>query len=176
MRFSGFGKTTLAAALLASAGVCSTLTAQVTPVGMDPSVRQAAFLEAHPDVGFFHELDGSIKRIYGKAFSSGASAVESADSFLKQHAGLLRSEFGHLMPIGPNGDGTHVLPVSYEPASESYRFSLVGYTQHVNGVPVFRGDVRCLVRNEPGYPLVLVANALKDVRSFAAGFKANQAH
>ena len=171
MRFSGIGKTTLAAALLASAGVCSTLSAQIAPSSMDSSVQRAAFLEAHPEVGFFHELDGSIKRIYGKAFSFGSSAVESSDAFLKQHANLLNSQFGQLMAIGPNGDGTHVLPVSYDRGSESYRFSLVGYTQHVNGVPVFRGDVRCLVRNEPGYPLVLVANALKDVRSFAASFK-----
>ena len=171
MRFSGIGKTSIAAAILASAGFCTTLSAQVAPSSTATSVQHAAFLEAHPEVGYFHERDGSIKRIYGKAFSFGASAVESADSFLKQHAGLLNSSFSQLMAIGPNGDGTHVLPVYFEPADESYRFSLVGYTQHVNGVPVFRGDVRCLVRNEPGYPLVLVANALKDVRSFAATFK-----
>jgi Zn-dependent metalloprotease len=76
------------------------------------------------------------------------------------------------MPVGPNGDGAHVVSLGYDHDSDTFRFSLVGYTQHVNGIPVFRGDVRLLVRNEPGYPLVLVSNALRDVRDFAANFNA----
>ncbi|MFZ4750066.1 MAG: dockerin type I domain-containing protein [Phycisphaerales bacterium] len=169
MSFFGLSRMSIAAALLASAGVATTLSAQVAPSAADLSLSRANFLEANPEVGFF-ELNGEITRIYGKAFSQGASAVESADAFLRQHAGILKSDFNQLMAIGPNGDGTHVLPLGYDANDGSYRFSLVGYTQHVNGVPVFRGDVRCLVRNEPGYPLVLVSNALKDVRAFAAGF------
>jgi hypothetical protein len=169
MSFFGLSRMSIAAALLASAGVATTLSAQVAPAAADLSLSRANFLEANPEVGFF-ELNGEITRIYGKAFSQGASAVESADAFLRQHAGILKSDFNQLMAIGPNGDGTHVLPLGYDANDGSYRFSLVGYTQHVNGVPVFRGDVRCLVRNEPGYPLVLVSNALKDVRAFAAGF------
>ena len=169
MSFLGLSRMSIATALLASAGFATTLSAQVAPGAADLSLVRANFLEAHPEVGFF-ELNGEITRIYGKAFSQGASAVESADAFLRQHAGVLKSDFSQLMAIGPNGDGTHVLPLGYDQNDGSYRFSLVGYTQHVNGVPVFRGDVRCLVRNEPGYPLVLVSNALKDVRAFAARF------
>ena len=172
MRSFGFGRKTLAAAVLASACVSSTLSAQANPDmsgAPDIAVTRAAFLEAYPGVGFF-ELNGEVTRVYGPAFSGGVSAVESADAFLKAHANILKSDFGQLLPIGPNGDGTHVLPLGYDAASESYRFSLVGYTQHVNGIPVFRGDVRCLVRNEPGYPLVLVSNALRDVRAFAETF------
>jgi hypothetical protein len=168
MRF-GTGLSTLAATVLAASAVCSTLSAQSGPVDTALEISRASFLEANPGVGFF-ELEGEITRVYGRAFSFGNSPVESAEGFLRAHAGLLKSDFEQLLPIGPNGDGTHVLPVLYQPEDESYRFSLVGYTQHVNGVPVFRGDVRCLVRNEPGYPLVLVGNALKDVRDFAARF------
>ena len=169
MRLYGFGRRTLAAALIASAGFATTLSAQVAPLGADVlSIRQS-FLESHPGVGFF-ELNGAITRVYGPAFSTGNSAVESADSFLKSHANIFNSNFGNLLPIGPNGEGAHVLPLGYDAADGSFRFSLVGYTQHVNGIPVFRGDVRCLVRNEPGYPLVLVSNALKDVSTFAEAF------
>ena len=163
-------RSTALASAFAAACLGTTSLAQLSQVDSKTSLAQTLLLEAHPGVGFF-ELNGEITRIYGPAFSTGASPVESADAFLQAHAGVLKSSFAQLMPIGPNGDGTHVLPVMYDAATESYKFSLVGYTQHVNGIPVFRGDVRCLVRNEPGYPLVLVSNGLKDVRSFAQAFK-----
>lgn len=167
----GLGRRTAAAAFLGALCVTSLLNAQASQLGGVVASVQQSFLEQHPGAAFYFEEDGYLSRVYGQAFSNGASAVESADAFLQQHAGVLGSDFANLMPIGPNGDGTHVLQLGYDAADESYRFSLVGYTQHVNGIPVFRGDVRCLVRNEPGYPLVLVANALKNVTAFAETFR-----
>ncbi|MFM1823026.1 MAG: hypothetical protein RI967_1292 [Planctomycetota bacterium] len=160
----------LSGALLGTLSLCaSTTLGQTGPGSLDPLSARDAFLSANPGSDVL-EIEGALVRVYGNAFSSGGNAVESAERFLRDHAPMLGAEFGQLMAIGPNGDGTHVLPVSYDQGSDGYRFSLVGYTQHVNGIPVFRGDVRCLVRNEPGYPLVLVTNALKDVRAFAATF------
>jgi len=169
MRCFGFACGTIAAALLGAACVTTTLSAQVVPTTAVESSRQN-FLAENPGSAFYFEADGFLSRVYGQAFSHGASAVESADAFLQAHAGVLNSSFGHLLPIGPNGEGAHVLQLGYDIHDGDPRFSLVGYTQHVNGIPVFRGDVRCLVRNEPGYPLVLVANALKDVTAFAETF------
>ncbi|MEY4118797.1 MAG: hypothetical protein RLZZ116_2125 [Planctomycetota bacterium] len=166
----GHGRRTAAAALLSALCATTLLNAQAAQLGGAIGSAQQSFLEQHPGAAFYFESDGYLSRVYGAAFSHGASAVESADAFLQQHAGVLGSSFGHLLPIGPNGDGAHVLQLGYNAADESHRFSLVGYTQHVNGIPVFRGDVRCLVRNEPGYPLVLVANALKNVSAFAETF------
>ncbi len=169
---------TLAFSLVAAIGVASTtLSAQVTPGDMSgasagaiaASPVGASFLENNPGTGFIEE-NGAIARIYGPAFSHGANPVDSADSFLRANAAVLSSDFNHLMAVGPNSEGTHVVPMGYDAATETYRFSLVGYSQHVNGVPVFRGDVRCLVRNEPGSPLVLVANALKNLGDFPATF------
>ena len=177
---------TFATATIIAAAAATTLSAQVVQgnpnqgaqLGEALSLTSAArssFLAAHPGAGLFEldtgTRDGSgsrITRVYGAAFSTGNNAVDSAEKFLRLHSGMLSSDFKQLMAIGPNGDGTHVLPVMFNEADGSYKFSLVGYTQHVNGVPVFRGDVRCLVRNEPGYPLVLVSNALRDVTDFAA--------
>lgn len=160
-----------------SATVATSLSAQVSAGSLSENIgspiaisARESFLEANPAAGVF-ELGGKISRVYGASFSSGTNAVDSAERFLREHAGMLSSDFSQLLPIGPNGDGTHVLPLGFDAADGSYRFSLVGYTQHINGVPVFRGDVRCLVRNEPGYPLVLVSNALRDVTAFAANFK-----
>ena len=165
---------TFAFSLVAAIGVASTtLSAQVSPIQnvgeISASPIGASFLENNPGTGFIEE-NGAIARIYGAAFSHGANPVASADSFLRANAAVLSSDFNHLMAVGPNSEGTHVVPMGYDPATETYRFSLVGYSQHVNGVPVFRGDVRCLVRNEPGSPLVLVANALKNLGDFPATF------
>jgi len=160
---------TLSIAALSSA-LSSSAAAQSGPGSIDSAaLSRANFLEENPGAGLF-ELNGAVTRVYGPAFSHGANAVDSAEKFLKAHLGMLSSDFAQLMPIGPNGDGTHVLPLGYDAATDTYRFSLVGYTQHVNGIPVFRGDVRCLVRNDQGYPLVLVSNALKNVTAFAANF------
>jgi len=138
-----------------------------------PISARVDFLAANPGAGIYDDepvRGGRVSRVYGAAFSNGVNPVDSAERFLADHADLLSSDLSQLMAVGPNGDGTHVLPLGYNPADESYRFSLVGYSQHVNGIPVFRGDVRLLVRNEPGYPLVLVSNGLRDVNAFAAAF------
>ena len=178
---------TISSAVIAALALSTTLSAQVGPnstqsggveisgaevtLGGQPAAfARALFLEAHPQTGTFI-LDGVITRVYGKAFSSGINAVDSAERFLQAHAAMFGSSFNQLMPIGPNGDGTHVLPMGYRAEEDAYRFSLVGYTQHLNGVPVFRGDVRCLVRNEPGYPLVLVSNQLRDVSALVGNTK-----
>ncbi|MFZ9914376.1 MAG: hypothetical protein ACO3IB_03460 [Phycisphaerales bacterium] len=147
----------------------STLHAQVVPGATGPDPARQGFFDSNPGTGVF-ELDGRITRVFGQAFSQGSNPVESAEGFLRNHLGMLSADFSQLMAIGPNGDGTHVVPVSYDHAREDYKFFLVGYTQHVKGIPVFRGDVRCLVRNDAGFPLVLVSNALRDVREFAATF------
>jgi len=146
----------------------------ISPV-VDPIVIEArrAFLEANPGAGIYDDepvRGGRLSRVYGEAFSSGTDPVDSAERFLSAHGAMLSTDMSQLLPIGPNGDGTHVINLGYDPETDSFRFSLVGYTQYVNGIPVFRGDVRLLVRNEPGYPLVLVSNGLRDVRDFAANF------
>ena len=159
-----------AAALIATLSAATLPAAHAAQLGADLGSAQQSFLAQHPGAAFHFEADGHLSRVYGTAFSNGGNAVESANAFLRQHAGVLGSDFEHLLPIGPNSEGAHVLQLGYDGENETFRFLLVGYTQHLNGVPVFRGDVRCLVRNEPGYPLVLVANALKDVTAFAETF------
>ena len=180
MREPAIRRFSLSAAILSSASILSASHAQLgepTPQSSapipNPVTARADFLAANPGAGIYDDepvRGGRLSRVYGAAFSHGVNPVDSAERFLAEHADLLSSDLSQLMAVGPNGDGTHVLPLGYDPADESYRFSLVGYTQHVGGVPVFRGDVRLLVRNEPGYPLVLVSNGLRDVRAFAAGF------
>ena len=130
---------------------------------------RASFLQANPqsDFNIRHE---HITRIYGKAFSHGNTPLESATNFIHEHANMFGIEANELLPIGPNADGTHVLGLGYDKLTGTNRFSLVGYSQTLDNIPVFRGDIRILVRNEPGFPTVLVSNAVIDMSDYDGRF------
>lgn len=124
-----------------------------------------ALQAAHPGVRFFVNGD-RVTRVYGPAFGGGTSAEASATGFVASYAGVLSAEADDLVPVSPLEDGRHTQPVMYDPASGTYKFTLVYFTQVRDGVPVFRADVRLLVRNEADYPLVLVSNGLRELGDF----------
>jgi len=55
----------------------------------------------------------------------------------------------------------------YNELTGEYKFTLVYYTQQRDGLPVFRADLRLLVKNEANYPLVLASSAVRDLGDFA---------
>ncbi len=57
-------------------------------------------------------------------------------------------------------------PLVFEPATGTYKFTAFNYTQVRSGVPVFRSKLTMLVRNEPGFPLVLASADLRDLGPF----------
>ncbi len=65
----------------------------------------------------------------------------------------------------------------YDRTMGEYKFTLVYYSQFKDGTPVYRADLRLLVRNNSGYPLVLAASALRDLGDFTvpSGIAVNSA-
>ena len=164
------------ASLTLSLALCTTtLSLAQTPGALSgpdaaPSTpSQSAFLEAHPGAAFFTR-DGSITRVYGNAFSNGATPTDSADAFLKSWASVFGTQFSELLPIGQYEDGHSLQPLVFDEESGTSKFTLVSYSQFVKSIPVFRSTVRCLVRNDEGSPLVLVSSELKNLGDFAASF------
>ncbi len=139
------------------------------PDAIPSTPSQSAFLAEHPGTGFFTR-ESSITRVYGPAFSSGATPMESAESFLRSWTPIFGAQFGDLLAIGQYEDGHCLQPLMVDEDTGMDKFTLVSYSQFVQGVPVFRSSVRCLVRNENGFPLVLVSNELKDLGDFATTF------
>ncbi len=137
-----------------------------------PAEARNAFLEANAGTGFFINDHGNLTRVYGRAFSQGNSPVASAAAFVAQHASIWGADASQLLPIGPWGEGEHMIPLMWDAVTGTYDFSLVGYTQAVHGVPVFRSSLRLLVRNEAGFPLVLASSDLKDLGNFPETVKA----
>ncbi len=118
--------------------------------------------QQYPGVHYYYGDDGRIGRVFGMSFSFGDSAEASADAFISEYAGVFGLTAGQLQRV-PADNGAAVQPVSYEPASETYRFFLVRYEQVADGLAVLGGELRALVRNEPGYPLVWAGSTLRPV-------------
>ncbi|MCH8147392.1 MAG: hypothetical protein IH987_05265, partial [Planctomycetes bacterium] len=121
-----------------------------------------------PGVGF-HETGSRITRAYGKPMSFGNTAKDSAEQFRMRYADVFGARAGDLVPRGAGAAGAHLQPVMFNRQTGQYKFTLVTYRQERQGIPVFRSDLRLLVRNEPGNPLVLAAANLRDLGNFAPG-------
>jgi hypothetical protein len=107
--------------------------------------------------------------VYGANLSNGASAAQSADAFRRNHAAVFGVEPNDLAPAKYGVTGTNALPLMYDGRTGSYKFTLVRYAQYKDGLPVYRGDLRLLVRNDENFPLVLAASAVRDLGEFRVG-------
>ncbi len=142
-------------------------------VQIDREGAMAAFVGQNSGVRFFED-GGRITRVYGVPFARGDSPEETAEQFRLRHTEIFGVAAEHLDPRGPLFDERHTQPVMFERDQGSYKFTLVYYTQRVSGLPVFRADLRLLVRNEPGFPLVLASNGLRDLGAFSVGAPADR--
>ncbi len=133
--------------------------------------RQAAaqrFLEANPGTGLY-ELHGRVMRVYGTPSGYGLTAEEAAARWVAQNADVLGADAADLVPVSLLTDGRHTTGVMYDRATDSYKFTLVYFSQFRGGIPVFRADVRLLCRNAAGNPIVLVSNGLRELGDFQPG-------
>jgi len=110
-----------------------------------------------------------ITRLHGQPFGFGASPEETAEQFRQHHAGIFHVEPQDLRPVSLLFDGRHTQPVMYLPELGEHKFTLVYYSQYKDGIPVFRADLKLLVLNQRGYPLVWAGSALRDLSDFAPG-------
>lgn len=109
---------------------------------------------------------GRVSRVYGRPLATGETARQSAETFLAIDAGILGVEPGDLVAAGPGPDGRHVQPIMYDSGTGDFRFTGFFYTQQRGGVPVYGTALKLIVRNEPGYPLVLAAADLRALGAF----------
>ena len=140
-------------------------------LGPNRIVKARAALETlkadYPNVREYRQ-GNLVGRLYGATFCNGASAQASAEQFRLQHAAVFGVDAADLAPGQLNKPTRLTQPVMYDEATGEYKFTLVYYHQVSDGVPVYGSELRLLVRNEPGYPLVLASSTLRDLgESFA---------
>lgn len=127
------------------------------------ALRQLELQE--PGVQAF-ESNERITRLYGKSFGSGNNATSTAEAFRLNHAAVFGVEPGDLKPLSPNKAAQNIQGVMYDRNTGDYKFTLVYYSQFKNEIPVFRSDLRLLVKNDSNYPLVYAASALRGHGNF----------
>ncbi|MHC4415485.1 MAG: hypothetical protein ACYS0G_09395 [Planctomycetota bacterium] len=128
---------------------------------------RATLLDEYPGVKLY-EQGGRITRLYGTAFGSGRDAEDTAEQFRSNHAAIFGVEPDELDPRGPLADQRHTQDVMYDRDTGLYRFTLVYYGQYESGIPVFRSNLRLLVRNDADHSLVLASSTLRDLGDFTA--------
>jgi len=138
------------------------------PAAMPTPLQQQAaeqFVAEHPTVGVLYEGD-IIARVYGPAFGTGSDPIDTAQRFVTRHVGLFGVSASDLEPVSLLPDRRHTQPVMFDWQTGEYKFTLVYFSQYRDGLPVFRSELRLLVRHLPGYPLVLAVSTLRDIGDF----------
>jgi hypothetical protein len=137
------------------------------PIPANKYAVRDTFLQSHPGAGV-NEFNGRLERVYGPAFSHGQSAQESAQRFVIDQVGMWGIAPQDLAARGPFEDGRHLLPIMTDSVTGAAKFTGVYYSQERDGVPVFRGHLVALVRNDAAasYPMVLASSSLRDLGGF----------
>jgi len=135
------------------------------PLRSPTLAAENVFIDANPDTQFFR-TGPRITSVYGRAFSAGPTARASAEAFRAAHAGLFGVPAHELVEGTLATDGVTESQMMPDLETGRLKFTLVSYLQQRDGVPVFRADVRLLVRNDPGFPLVLARANVRDLGAF----------
>ncbi|MFQ5452818.1 MAG: thrombospondin type 3 repeat-containing protein [Candidatus Zixiibacteriota bacterium] len=126
-----------------------------------------SFQDNVPGVRFYN-VNGRISRAYGKTFSTGYSPENSAEKFISERVGIFGITPDELKSGNLTKEKNRLQPMMYDRLTDTYKFTLVYYSQYHFGIPVFQSELRLLVRNEADYPLVLAVSTLRNLGSFVA--------
>jgi hypothetical protein len=118
----------------------------------------------YPSVKALHR-DGRIDRLYSGPFSNGTSATESAEAFRLRYAKVFGASPHELVYI-QNAARNPEQPMMYDRQTGTFRFTLITYRQYRESFPVFRSELRLVLRNEASFPMVLASSTLKDLDEF----------
>jgi hypothetical protein len=116
----------------------------------------------YPGARIIYEGD-AITKIYGVPFGGGATTLASAEQFRLDYAQAFGLNPSDLQQECAFNDQLKTQPVMYDEATGQYKFTLVYYSQYYDNLPVFRGELRLLARNEPNFPLVMAISTIKDL-------------
>ena len=132
-----------------------------------PAVQAAVVgLRAECPQAIIYEHAGQVTRVGGQPLAFGVSPEDAAERFIQRHAAVFGTTVDQLVPEGLDAAVGPVQPLMWEPELDGFKFLLVRYAHQIAGVPVFRSDLRLLVRNEADFPLVLAASAVRNVGTF----------
>ncbi|MFZ4575815.1 MAG: hypothetical protein ACOYN0_15580, partial [Phycisphaerales bacterium] len=152
-----------AAALFASVGLAASAAGvdhEIPAASHDPQAL-ARLLKEAPGVRFL-EIDGTLRRVYGPNLSAGMTGQQSVQTFMKHYTGLFGASPEQLEVWALCPQGGNTIPLMPGPDGAP-KFTLHTFRQALDGIPVYRSDLRLLTRNTRTNDLVWVGNALRPV-------------
>jgi hypothetical protein len=121
-----------------------------------------------------HMVGQRVTRVFGQPLARGATPKLSAEQFRLSHSPVFGVPPDDLTPVGIGKADPVTQPMMHDRDTGSHKFTLVRYTQRRNGIPVFRADLRLLVRNERDFPVVLAVSSLRALGKFVPGVASAQ--
>jgi hypothetical protein len=113
-------------------------------------------------------LKDQVARAYGR-LATGATPADSAKAFIDANSmDLWGVDPADLRPYGPFETGEHVVPIMPDREAGGFKFTGLYYSQHFDGVPVYKANLIVLVRNMDGFPAVLASSTLWDAQAAKA--------
>lgn len=128
--------------------------------------------QAFPDARM--QMRGSrVRRVFGTVLATGNTADQAAQRARQAFGGALKAGRDDLQPVeGHNGlvrarNDVKPMGLMRDQDTGEYKFWLYRYGQRVKGIPVHDAELRVLVRNRPGYPVVWAGSTLRNVAQFS---------
>jgi len=135
-------KVVTVAALLSACSLAMAVE-QAVPV---PGPDTQALLDLYP--GSRVEFDqGKVRMFYGIPMTAGINAADAAARFISDHGSAF-------------GVGQLTATQTFSTPTIDGKFTITGYVQHINGVPVEYGNLRIMVMHEPIPQVVYAAGTL----------------
>ncbi len=113
-----------------------------------------------------YRTNGRVTRLYGRPFAGGSSPEATAELIRQECADVFGAKAEDLRPRSFLSDARHLQPLMYSPLNGEYKFVLAYFAQYRGDIPVFRADLRVLIKNESSYPAVLAVSALRNLGEF----------
>ncbi len=122
----------------------------------------AQLQQAFPEVRFLRE-GPDLVQVYGTEFGYGLTPEASAENFVWTFGEIFGVAADELLPATPDETFQlgYTLPLLYDAESDTYKATMVCYRQYRGGLPVYGADLRLLVANAPGHPLVLANSTVR---------------
>ena len=111
-------------------------------------------------------------RVFGTRLAGAATADAAAEAFRSKYAAAFGVDPDELRPLvpgqGPAAAASAAKPIGlmYDRKTGQYKFWLYRYGHARAGIRVFRSELKTLVRNEPGNPVVWAGANLRDLGNF----------
>jgi hypothetical protein len=129
------------------------------------SIERQKLVSDYPGV-HLNVTDGRLMRAWGTRITEGGTAEAAAAAFVNNYSNAFGVPAKDLQVGNIRDASQRTQPVMIDRATGNTKFNIVYYSHNVEGVPVFRSELRILTRNDSGNPVVWSGSSLRGLGSF----------